>query len=558
MAPQRLINTTTLDLEEQGETSVRYAILSHRWVDEVTLQEWKYHRGSDGIQKKHGYAKIKEVCRLALSDGFDYVWVDTNCIDKTNLTELSEAINSMFSWYIGAAFCYVYLHDLEDNPEPGAPRELNTSTCEWFTRGWTLQELLASQNMGFYSKNWTYIGSKNDLSRVLSRLTRIDEIYLHDARQISTASAAKRFSCAAGRQTGKPEDVAYCLLGLFDINMPLLYGEGALKAFRRLQEEIIKVSTDQTIFAWEWPEGWEPRSLDWINFFAPNPSAFANSGRHVPASRRPNPWDIYSLTNLGLSIKLLMLETLCVRNEASAFLFARIQCVEGDDKELLYIPVYKNGHICSRIPFPPGPVTLNDLPARFSYQLHASRLHSSLPMPGFLPSFGVASKLRSDITSQHQLYFICMYSSDRGLMLWLGDFEAAHGSEVFPEFGMLVIKPIGDKRPAGGVVAIRRSSKTQESPRDMTVAFLNLGVTFRLGSPSYHCDMNSNVKRNKIAGELDNWTRRLDKISRGKEEPLGRATTREDRGTYLGKPRDIGLSTIIPVYINDKDLEPAN
>lgn len=197
-------------------------------------------------RQKSGWSKIKEFCRKASKRGYEYAWVDTCCIDKTSSAEFAEAINSMFDWYRKADVCYVYLADYEHGAEP----EEQLPFCEWFGRGWTLQELIAPDNVWFYDEEWTYIGSKDDLCDLISRITSIPVPVLRGQEPHSDYSVAQRMSWAAYRETTRVEDTAYCLLGLFGINMPLLYGERE-KAFFRLQQEILKSIYDQTIFAWD-------------------------------------------------------------------------------------------------------------------------------------------------------------------------------------------------------------------------------------------------------------------------------------------------------------------
>ncbi|TVY71317.1 Vegetative incompatibility protein HET-E-1 [Lachnellula suecica] len=248
----RLLNSKTLLLKEfMGESNLPpYAILSHTWgEDEVSLQD----TARSGWQLKAGYRKIKYCCQQAAKDGLKWVWVDTCCIDKTSSAELSEAINSMFRWYQLSKVCYAYLSDVElrDGMEmlpdfPKVPCKFGKS--RWFTRGWTLQELVAPSQVVFYSQDWELIGTKDDISTLLEKITRIDSYFLLGA-PIELASVADRMTWAATRTTTRTEDMAYCLLGIFDVNMPLLYGEGQI-AFARLQEEIMRTSNDQSLFAW--------------------------------------------------------------------------------------------------------------------------------------------------------------------------------------------------------------------------------------------------------------------------------------------------------------------
>ncbi|KAH9909538.1 HET-domain-containing protein, partial [Xylariomycetidae sp. FL2044] len=248
--------------------------------------------------RKAGYAKILGACRRARADGLTYVWCDTNCIDKRSSAELSEAINSMFAWYRDSAVCYAYLADVE------AKRAGSLERSRWFTRGWTLQELLAPKQVVFFDLAWRYMGDRKELAGKISAITRIHIGALHDRSTIHDFSIAQRMSWAADRHTTREEDIAYCLLGIFDINMPLLYGEG-LKAFRRLQEEIIKVSDDQSILAWELVDS--SSSLQ-TGALAPSPNNFSSSGsivRNMKGGRSPS-----SITNLGVSLKLPTISTL--------------------------------------------------------------------------------------------------------------------------------------------------------------------------------------------------------------------------------------------------------
>ena len=165
------------------------------------------------------------------------------CIDKTSTAELSEAINSMFRWYQNAKVCYAYLADVANKDE--------FSSSRWFSRGWTLQELIAPKVVRFYSSDWTLLGLKSELCHLLQEITEIDAFVL-ETGLFSQVCIAKRMSWASRRETTRIEDRAYSLMGIFDVNMPLIYGEGP-KAFTRLQHEILRVSADQSLFAWGAP-----------------------------------------------------------------------------------------------------------------------------------------------------------------------------------------------------------------------------------------------------------------------------------------------------------------
>ena len=236
-----LLNVHTRELEPfQGSDTPSYAILSHRWNDdEPTFKDVQKRRCLD----RKGYQKVDLCCKQATLHGYKYVWIDTCCIDKRSSAELSEAVNSMYNWYLNAAICYVYLSDVTTESD-------NWIRSQWFTRGWTLQELLAPRKVEFYDSSWNYLGNKNEDWLEIGRRTGIPSKALKLHFCPTNFSIAQRMSWAAGRITTRPEDRAYSLLGIFDVNMPLLYGEGERKAFYRLQEEIMKTSTDSSVFAW--------------------------------------------------------------------------------------------------------------------------------------------------------------------------------------------------------------------------------------------------------------------------------------------------------------------
>jgi Heterokaryon incompatibility protein (HET) len=226
----------------------QYAILSHRWGDEKEEVTFEDMAGGLG-RKKAGYKKIKFCSQQATRDGFQYIWVDTCCIDKRSSAELSESINSMFRWYQQSAICYAYLCDVPDDVNLDDDTEYSAFVeCSWFTRGWTLQELIAPRELKFYSTNWIHLGDKRSLRSLISDITGIDGITLA-LGTFDHASVAQRMSWASNRHTTRVEDIAYCLLGIFGINMPLLYGEKEA-AFIRLQEEIAKNYDDDSLFAW--------------------------------------------------------------------------------------------------------------------------------------------------------------------------------------------------------------------------------------------------------------------------------------------------------------------
>lgn len=294
----RLLSTTTFLLEEfSGKNIPKYAILSHRWEDEeVTFQDLQKVQTLTDIKKK-GIGKIMGCLKTAASYGCDWVWIDSCCIDKTSSAELSEAINSMFSWYQKAEICLTYLSDvlpgvLSDPRGDYGGQELSFRRSKWWTRGWTLQELLAPRHLMFIDRYWGSIGTRNDLSKMVSQITGIDGPHLKNPR---AASVAQIMSWASKRETTRTEDMAYSLMGLFGVYMPPLYGEGE-NAFIRLQLEIIKISDDESIFAWS------DSSNRGGGLLAQHPAAFKQCGSIIQYESDPEKPE-FSMTNKGLRIE---------------------------------------------------------------------------------------------------------------------------------------------------------------------------------------------------------------------------------------------------------------
>jgi hypothetical protein len=229
-----------------GDDIPEYAMLSHTW--EADTEEVTFKDLIDGTGKgKSGYKKIYFCREQARRDGLRYFWVDTCCIDKLSSAVLSEAIISMFRWYHNAAKCYVYLSDIS-RPAFDVNDKFNQLPCElafrksrWFTRGWTLQELLAPASVEFFSKDWEQLGDKKSLERLIHEITGIPVRALQGS-PLSNFSVTERLLWAEKRKTTREEDKAYSLLGIFNIQIPVLYGEGRENAFKRLREEIDKPS----------------------------------------------------------------------------------------------------------------------------------------------------------------------------------------------------------------------------------------------------------------------------------------------------------------------------
>jgi hypothetical protein len=287
----RLLNTNTLEFKDFFKPPP-YAILSHRWGDdEISFNDYETGSRRDGP----GYQKIISCCAFAQSRGRDWVWIDTCCIDKRSSAELSEAINSMWEWYGEAEECYAHLSDVSCSSLGGVFDTSSGTPSAWFSRGWTLQELLAPGTVIFCDAAWNVIGQKDEAA-ILAEITKITSIPLRCLAShfsLDHAPVAQKLSWASRRVTTRTEDIAYCLLGLVGVNMPLLYGEGE-KAFLRLQQEIIRQTDDESIFAW----CNSTAALGQLSgVLAPSIDRFANSSHvHViDGYRKP-----YAVTNKGL------------------------------------------------------------------------------------------------------------------------------------------------------------------------------------------------------------------------------------------------------------------
>ena len=304
----RLLDTRTLQFVPDSELpleKIEYAILSHRWgpaESEVSFEDVKLCRD---FSNKKGFQKLEGFCKMAASVDCHYGWVDTCCIDKGNLVELSEAINSMYRWYQGSKICIAYLEDV--------PQKQLTESA-WFDRGWTLQELIGPKVVTFFDHNWDQIGTKTELMADLARITKIPKDVLSHAVKPSACSIAQRMSWAANRVTTRVEDRAYSLIGLFDISMPMIYGES--DAFLRLQRHIIRESKDESIFAWDMEFPGNTRTYSGL--FAPSPSAFAACSGVIQTQGSHG----FSETNGELSIPLRL------RPHRSQTYYAMLNCTE--------------------------------------------------------------------------------------------------------------------------------------------------------------------------------------------------------------------------------------
>jgi hypothetical protein len=322
-----------------GDDVPPYAILSHTWgKDEVLFEHIR--DAAPTLMEMDGWKKVQYTCTQARLDGYDYVWIDTCCIDKSSSAELSEAINSMFKWYLKAAICYAYLSDVNDTVSVASFEK-----SRWFTRGWTLQELIAPNNVIFYDSAWKRITSRQGLSAAqlsaIQRVTNLPESILrrdeelfascetemfkyplgHDYQAQTCCQCsrredslpvldsyifAERMSWAAKRETTRVEDRAYSLLGLFGVTMPLLYGEGS-RAFLRLQEAILKQSNDQSLLAYARSPGDNRGGL-----LADSPDLFAHSQvtNIVQPPGAEQPQTLPTLLIIGVTARTIELDML--------------------------------------------------------------------------------------------------------------------------------------------------------------------------------------------------------------------------------------------------------
>ena len=286
----------TKDLPPDGLP--QYAILSHTWgpdSDEVTFRDLEHdnRKKRPNYKQKPGYKKIRFCAEQAARDGLRFFWIDTCCIDKTDNIVLSTSINSMFRWYQDATQCYVYLVDvsiprptshssrllgtlLRKKQEPASPFSHSSQppsslweqafrNSRWFKRGWTLQELVAPASVEFFSKDGHRLGDKSSLEQQIHEITSIPIAALRGAA-LSEFDIEERFRWAVGRQTTHDEDLAYCLLGIFGVFMPLIYGEGKTNADRRLKKEIAEAMSSGGVSEHE--EGM-PSALRNLNFSLP-------------------------------------------------------------------------------------------------------------------------------------------------------------------------------------------------------------------------------------------------------------------------------------------------
>lgn len=290
-------------IRELVKPALKYAIFSHRWLreGEPTFQDIRHGRecGKDGFQK------LSKFCEKARELEYRLAWSDTCCIDKTNNTELDEAIRSMFNWYRNADICIVHLADSSDSQQ--------MKNDVWFMRGWTLQELLAAVSIKFFGKDWEpYTGLPNDKHdlQLMKDISTITSISVEDLQHFSPGPTQirKKMKWASKRTTTRVEDAAYSLIGIFDVSMPIAYGEGEW-AFHRLMEVIIQKCDEWDMFAWAGPSSSHsaaiPRSP---RCYCPFDGSKFPEERKDEQNREVHGDNEFTLTRQGLQIKLAVVK----------------------------------------------------------------------------------------------------------------------------------------------------------------------------------------------------------------------------------------------------------
>ncbi|KIL83622.1 hypothetical protein FAVG1_13156 [Fusarium avenaceum] len=364
----RLINADNLELETWGSDN-----------EEVSFEDMKVEN-----TQKVGMQKVIGCCQQAKADDIKYVWIDTCCINKDSSKELDEAINSMFQWYRRASVCYTYLTDVAHDDDPWDPTSKFYSSS-WFRRGWTLQELLAPGVLRFYSQNWDLLGTKADLSGEIEKITGIPRKFLLGWVDFHQASVAQRMSWASKRETKREEDMAYCLLGIFNVTMPMIYGEGR-RAFQRLQLRIMEQTTDESILAWGMPspgsecltQSWEDNLSSGV--FGSSPADFVNCGDIVPRAQDLMPANTFLIS--GGYVRT----TLKLKSSDELGTYALLNCGPEHSKgEVIAIPLVRTSAVLSANeyirPQEHHPIRINKSQTKASIQEIGIRVEPQVQLP---------------------------------------------------------------------------------------------------------------------------------------------------------------------------------
>ncbi|KAI6007493.1 hypothetical protein EDC04DRAFT_2611339 [Pisolithus marmoratus] len=234
-----LLNVATQQLEDIHELRP-YAILSHALQAGETVY---FHQvGTESVRMQPGYEKVETCCEPARQGGLKYIWTDTCCANANNSAAYTETTTLAYTWYQQAHVCYTYLDDV-DGSEDSREKHSTFKRSRWFRLTWTLGELSAPKHV--------LLRERLDNDRNEGRpFECIHRDALEYPERVPCFSIATRMSWARGRTSTKHEDRVYALMGLFGVNLPILYGEGETRTFLKLQNEILKTTDDQSIFAW--------------------------------------------------------------------------------------------------------------------------------------------------------------------------------------------------------------------------------------------------------------------------------------------------------------------
>jgi hypothetical protein len=294
-----------LNLQSWNENQATYAILSHTWnqtLGEFTYCDWQMGSFDDAHPK---YQKLVSFCKTVWADyALTLGWIDMVCINKESSAELDGSIRSMYVWYSNSTVCITYLSGTT------TLSDMSNDLCS--TRGWTFQELVAPYHIKFYNKAWNQLSSGDPWDNdkydplIMQQILLATGITFGELQNIRKASISRRMQLAAKRQVTREEDIAYCLMGIFNVSISTAYGEGAGRAFFRLVEEIFRSKKDVSdIFNWAGDcnqFSWQPTT----SLLPSHPSHY----EHCVSNQQWRPWrpiEPVTLTHLGLRTPILLI-----------------------------------------------------------------------------------------------------------------------------------------------------------------------------------------------------------------------------------------------------------
>ncbi|KAF9475870.1 hypothetical protein BDN70DRAFT_996095 [Pholiota conissans] len=314
-------DTRKVDLAVQ--TVGRYAILSHTWLREVpgeiTYGDWHNKHFDEGSP---GYQKLVNFCKLAwLKHGLTLGWMDTICINKESSSELDESIRSMYKWYQGSEVCIAYLAETQS--------VLDIHCDTWFTRGWTLQELVAPVLIKLCNRDWDYFNpdiTETDtrpytnttiVAQIINQINKATSITAMEFVTFTRLPLSRRMQLAASREVTREEDTAYSVMGIFNVSIATAYGEGGERAFFRLLEAILE-STSHGIFdLFNWPGRVERIIPRRTQLFPPSIKSYASRSAQITVYDTLNaqPSKPLVLTPLGIRIPVVLMPGIFVEDQ---------------------------------------------------------------------------------------------------------------------------------------------------------------------------------------------------------------------------------------------------